>query len=72
MRQRPFSSLPVAGIGPAGRVEPRLPLLNRRLSDEEASRSLGGSLGEDPAEDPGSGSVEVYRLRQGRATGDPS
>ena len=62
----PFSSLPGDGIGRAGKAEPRLPLSSRRLSDEEASRSLGGLLGEDPAEDPGSGSLEVYRLRQGR------
>ena len=57
---------PGDGIGPAGKAEPQLPLSSRRLSDEEASRSRWESLGEDPAEGPGSGSLEVYRLRQGR------
>ena len=59
--------LPVDGIGLVERRLP-LPLMSRRLSDEEAERSLGGGLGEDPAEDPGSGSLAMYRLRQGRAT----
>ena len=33
----PFFWLPGDGIGRAGKAEPKLPLLNRRLSDEEAS-----------------------------------
>ena len=67
-----FFWLPGDGIGPAEKAEPRLPLLNRQSSDEEASRSRWESLGEDPAEDPGSGLLEVFRLRQGRAIGNSS
>ena len=64
-------SLQGDGIVRVGR-EQRLPLMNRQSSDEEAEGPLGESLGEDPEKDPGSGSLEMFRVRQGRKVGDPS